>query len=208
MSKWSSQPQRGAQLGQTMAIAWAQQGGHPSNLLSLLIWLNNLTDALQQSRAAGAESAHGWESGQQDEVMKMILVALLGHLVPCEQAAAAEACGKAVHTFPLVEICFLPLLMYKLGRSDADEVQGMTCTLKHDMYSTQTSCQGIMFGAGKIEHIQVHLALVKAIFCMVMHQTALPFVQRPLLSFSQPGIAYLPTDPKGTACLPWCARQL
>ena len=61
--------------------------------------------------------------------MKMILVALLDHPQPCVQAAAAEACGEAVHTFPLAGISCLPLLMYKLRRSVANGIQGMAFPL-------------------------------------------------------------------------------
>lgn len=37
------------------------------------------------------------------------------------------------------------------------------------------------------QHAEVQMALLKAIPCMGMHQTALPFVQRALMPFSRPG---------------------
>ena len=37
------------------------------------------------------------------------------------------------------------------------------------------------------QHAAVQMALMRAIPCMAMHQTALPFVQRALMHFSQPG---------------------
>ncbi len=43
------------------------------------------------------------------------------------------------------------------------------------------------------EHARVQLALMRAIPCMAMHQTALPFVQRALMTFSQKGAPTLTT---------------
>ena len=39
----------------------------------------------------------------------------------------------------------------------------------------------------RAKHARVQLALARAIPCMAMHQTALPFVQRALMPFSQKG---------------------
>lgn len=94
---------------------------------SPLIWLGQFRAALQQMKAADNQTHGDSEAllnGQQDEVMKMILTALL-HLPQLEvQAAAAEACGEAVQAFPLSGISFLPLLLYKLRSSVTEAQQG------------------------------------------------------------------------------------
>jgi len=46
---------------------------------------------------------------------------------------------------------------------------------------------GDMAQGQRAEHARVQLALMRAIPCMAMHQTALPFVQRALMPFSQKG---------------------
>lgn len=48
-------------------------------------------------------------------------------------------------------------------------------------------CAGDMAQGQRAEHAQVQLALIRAIPCMAMQQTALPFVQRALMPFSQKG---------------------
>ena len=133
MSRWSSQQQQPEQEPQQQAQQQPDDNAEaettPQQVLPPLDWLSKLTKALQQIRAATAEPAGDWESSQQDEVVKMILIALLDHPEPCVQAAAAEACGEAVQTFPLAGISFLPLLMYKLRRSVADGARGVTILL-------------------------------------------------------------------------------
>lgn len=44
-----------------------------------------------------------------------------------------------------------------------------------------------MTQAQQSQHAEVQMTLLRAIPCMAMHQTALPFVQRALVPFSQPG---------------------
>ncbi len=46
---------------------------------------------------------------------------------------------------------------------------------------------GDMTQAEQFQHAQVQMALMRAIPCMAMHPTALPFVQRALMPFSQQG---------------------
>ena len=123
MSRWSSQ--QGQQEEQQMDGKPDDSLQH-SDLMSPMSWLTQLTAALQQIRTAGTESANDWESSQQDEVTKLVLVALLDHPELCVQAAAANTCGEAVQAFPLSGISFLPLLMYKLRRSLAEATKGST----------------------------------------------------------------------------------
>jgi hypothetical protein len=52
---------------------------------------------------------------------------------------------------------------------------------------------GDMAQGQQAEHARVQLALMRAIPCMAMHQTALPFVQRALMTFSQKGAPTLTT---------------
>ena len=54
-------------------------------------------------------------------------------------------------------------------------------------------CAGDMAQAGQSQHALVQMALIRAIPCMAMHQTALPFVQRALMPFSQQGTSVLYT---------------
>ena len=69
-------------------------------------------------------------SHQQDEIMRMILAALLNHPELEVQAAAAEACAEAVVAFPITGISLLPLLMYKLQHSVASAQQGESFRLQ------------------------------------------------------------------------------
>lgn len=94
---------------------------------SPLVWLGQFQAALQQIKAADNQTLGDSEAllnGQQDEVMRMILTALLHHPQLEVQAAAAEACGEAVQAFPLSGISFLPLVIYKLQGSVAEAQQG------------------------------------------------------------------------------------
>ncbi|KAL3139450.1 hypothetical protein ABBQ38_003780 [Trebouxia sp. C0009 RCD-2024] len=136
-----------------------------------MAWLGRFQKALQTLRAA-EKPEQGQErrvSDQQNEVMRMILTALLDHPLPEVQAAAAESCADAVLAIPLIGISLLPLLLHKLQLSVA------------------ISQQGAMTQAQQSQHAGVLMALLRAIPCMAMHQTALPFVQRALMPFSQPG---------------------
>ena len=84
------------------------------------IWLGRFRKALKKAPGAPLddETRQGRPlSCQQDEVMQMILTALLDHPQPGVQAAAAAACAAAVQTFPITGISLLPLLIYKLQRS-------------------------------------------------------------------------------------------
>jgi len=60
-------------------------------------------------------------------------------------------------------------------------------------FSFFCSFAGDMAQGQQAEHAQVQLALIRAIPCMAMHQTALPFVQRALMPFSQKGAPTLTT---------------
>ena len=92
-----------------------------------LSWLGQFQTALQKIRATGDSRAEDGSmplSHQQDEVMRMILTALLDHPDSEDQAAAASACAEAVGAFPLCGISFLPLLVFKLQSSVALSQQG------------------------------------------------------------------------------------
>ena len=94
---------------------------------SPLVWLGQFQAALRQIKAADNQTLGDSEAllnGQQDEVMRMILTALLHHPDMEVQAAAAEACGEAVQAFPLSGMSFLPLVIYKLRSSVAEAQQG------------------------------------------------------------------------------------
>ena len=93
---------------------------HAEVISSPLVWLRQFRAALQRVRASDSNKTEANDSAlhsQQDEVMRMILTALLDHPQPAVQAAAAAACGEAVQVFPICGISFLPLLMYKLQSS-------------------------------------------------------------------------------------------
>ncbi|KAI4193057.1 MAG: hypothetical protein LQ350_008490, partial [Teloschistes chrysophthalmus] len=120
MNRWCSNKQTQQQQQQ------AEQGKasipKEHTVRSPMTWLAKLTTALQQPTAVSADSASdasNADCSQQNEVMKMILIALLDHPEPCVQAAAADACSEVVQAFPIAGISFLPLLMYKLRRSVA-----------------------------------------------------------------------------------------
>ncbi|KAL0048382.1 hypothetical protein WJX82_001959 [Trebouxia sp. C0006] len=139
---------------------------------SPLTWLGQFQAALHSEKTADSRKSEDGErmmNSQQDEVLRMILTALLDHPQLEVQAAAAAACGEAAQTFPLCGISFLPLLIYKLQSSVAQTQRG-------DLAKGQQA-----------EHARVQLALMRALPCMAMHQTALPFVQRALMPFSQKG---------------------
>ena len=108
----------------------------PSSLVNMgadkspLVWLGRIQKALQTLRDKQSDQAQDRVlSSHQDEVMRMILTALLDHPQPEVQAAAAEACAEAVMTFPVTGISLLPLLLYKLRRSVAVAQQGESCML-------------------------------------------------------------------------------
>ena len=93
---------------------------HAEVISSPLVWLRQFRAALQRVRASDSSKTEANDlalHSQQDEVMRMILTALLDHPQPAVQAAAAAACGEAVQVFPICGISFLPLLMYKLQSS-------------------------------------------------------------------------------------------
>ena len=99
-----------------------------------LVWLGRFQKALQAFRAADkhSEQGQGQERGmsnQQNEVMRMILTALLDHPLPEVQAAAAESCADAVLAFPIAGISLLPLLLHRLQLSVAVGQQGESCML-------------------------------------------------------------------------------
>lgn len=50
-----------------------------------------------------------------------------------------------------------------------------------------TLTAGAVAQSQQSQHAEVQMALLRAIPCMAMHQTALPFVQRALKPFAQPG---------------------
>lgn len=107
--------------------------------LSRLAWLGRFRKALQ---AADKQSEQGQErvvSNYQDEVMRMILTALLDHPELEVQAAAAEACAEAVRAFPITGISLLPLLMYKLQHSMATAQQGKSLRL-HKSFWLPNKC--------------------------------------------------------------------
>lgn len=94
-----------------------------------MAWLGRFQKALQTLRAA-EKPEQGQErrvSDQQNEVMRMILTALLDHPLPEVQAAAAESCADAVLAIPLIGISLLPLLLHKLQLSVAISQQGESC---------------------------------------------------------------------------------
>ncbi len=94
---------------------------------SPLTWLGQFRAALQSAKTADSQKSEDSErmmNSQQDEVMRMILTALLDHPQLEVQAAAAAACGEAVQAFPLCGISFLPLLIYKLQSSVAQTQHG------------------------------------------------------------------------------------
>ena len=94
---------------------------------SPLTWLGQFRAALHSVKTADRQKSEDSErmmSSQQDEVMRMILTALLDHPQLEVQAAAAAACGEAVQAFPLCGISFLPLLIYKLQSSVAQARHG------------------------------------------------------------------------------------
>lgn len=92
---------------------------------SPLAWLGRFQKALQTLRDKQSEQAQERVlSSHQDEVMRMILTALLDHPQLGVQAAAAEAAAEAVKAFPVTGISLLPLLLYKLQRSVAVAQQG------------------------------------------------------------------------------------
>ncbi len=91
-------------------------------------WLGQFRAALHSAKTADSQKSEDGErimNSQQDEVMRMILTALLDHPQLEVQAAAAAACGEAVHAFPLCGVSFLPLLIYKLQSSVAQIQHGM-----------------------------------------------------------------------------------
>ena len=95
---------------------------------SPLTWLGQFRAALHSAKTADSQESEDSErlmNSQQDEVMRMILTALLDHPQLEVQAAAAAACGEAVKAFPLCGISFLPLLIYKLQNSVAQTQHGM-----------------------------------------------------------------------------------
>lgn len=132
----------------------------PSCLVNLgadqspLAWLGRFQAALQALHAADKRSEQGQEgavSHQQDEVMKMILTALLDHPELEVQAAAAEACAEAVVAFPITGISLLPLLMYKLQHSVATAQQGESLKLQDTLVLLATqSGHTIRFLAGPL----------------------------------------------------------
>ena len=96
----------------------------------LLAWLGRFQKALQTLRDTHSEQVQERVlSSHQDEVMRMILTALLDHPQLEVQAAAAEACAEAVMAFPVTGISLLPLLLYKLQRSVALTQQGESLIL-------------------------------------------------------------------------------
>ena len=108
----------------------------PSSLVNLgvyqspLAWLGRFRKALQTLHDKQSEQAQERVlSSHQDEVMRMILTALLDHPQLEVQAAAAEACAEAVVAFPVTGISLLPLLLYKLQRSVAVAQHGESCML-------------------------------------------------------------------------------
>jgi len=95
---------------------------------SPLTWLGQFQAALHSEKTADSRKSEDGErmmNSQQDEVLRMILTALLDHPQLEIQAAAAAACGEAAQTFPLCGISFLPLLIYKLQSSVAQTQHGM-----------------------------------------------------------------------------------
>lgn len=114
-----------------------------ADVLSPLLWLVHFEQGLQQVKAAKHQSKadEGISQpgpGQQDEVIKMILISLLDHPEPSVQAAAADACGAAVQAFPVTGISLLPLLMYKLRRSVAQGGPSMSAVLPLDVREGST----------------------------------------------------------------------
>ena len=110
------------------------KGPAPSCLLDLgvdqspLTWLGRFQKALQTLRDKHSEQAQERVlSSHLDEVMRMILTALLDHPQLEVQAAAAEACAEAVMAFPVSGISLLPLLLHRLQRSVAVAQQGESC---------------------------------------------------------------------------------
>ena len=104
--------------------------GSPGVDQSPLAWLGRFQKALQVLQAADRQSEEGQErvlSSQQDEVVRMILTTFLDHPQPEVQAAAAEACAKAVQAFPISGISLLPLLLHRLQQSVAVTHQGESC---------------------------------------------------------------------------------
>ena len=94
---------------------------------SPLTWLGQFRAALHSTKTADSRKSEDGErmmNSQQDEVLRMILTALLDHPQLEVQAAAAAACGEAVQAFPLCGISFLPLLIYKLQSSVAQTQHG------------------------------------------------------------------------------------
>lgn len=92
-----------------------------------LTWLGRFHPALQALRVADKQSEQGQDralSSQQNEVMRMILTALLDHPLLEVQAAAAETCADAVLALPIEGISLLPLLLHRLQLSVAVTQQG------------------------------------------------------------------------------------
>lgn len=95
-----------------------------------MAWLGRFQKALQTLCAAEKQPEQGQErrvSDQQNEVVRMILTALLDHPLPEVQAAAAESCADAVLAFPIAGISLLPLLLHRLQLSVAISAQGESC---------------------------------------------------------------------------------
>ena len=98
-----------------------------------MAWLWRFEAALMRVQASGKDADEGQErclNKRQDEVMRMILTALLDHPLTEVQAAAARVCGEAVQAFPISGISLLPLLIYKLQQSVAITQQGRPCTFR------------------------------------------------------------------------------
>lgn len=125
-SLWSTDEEETQQQGALNKHKDMSERAHSQGMkLSPLVWLGHFQAALQRITASDSKQSGGGgnpSDGQQDEVMRMILTALLDHPQPEVQAAAAEACGEAVQAFPISGISFLPLLIYKL-QSSVDETQ-------------------------------------------------------------------------------------
>ena len=98
---------------------------------SPLAWLGRFRKALQtvRDRRDSEQAQKRVLSSHQDEVMRMMLTALLDHPQLEVQATAAEACAEAVMAFPITGISLLPLLLYKLQRSVVNAQQGESCML-------------------------------------------------------------------------------
>ena len=117
-----TQQQKAAHADDTSKPQTGQGLRHPA-----VVWLGRFEKALQNIKAADKEAEQGQEkllSSQQDEVVRMILTALLDHPQLEVQAAAARTIAEAVQALPISGMSLLPLLIYKLQHSVAVTQQG------------------------------------------------------------------------------------